>query len=73
MQVSEVMHSCTYGFKPVHGNIYYVYLDIKKDIKWMSLNHPGCWSAGPGENNTFLMAVKLMGDSTWQEITLDGY
>lgn len=70
MAVSELMHSCVYGFKPVHGQVYYVYHDSYKNHDWMSRNHPHQWCAGPGENNRFVMAVRMMGDSTWEEVVL---
>lgn len=67
MAVSEMMHSCVYGFKPVHGKVYYVYNDTDKNQYWLSLNHPNSWSA-LGANHTYIMTVQLMGDSTWQEV-----
>ncbi len=70
MQVSDVMHNVTYGIKVVHGKIYYVYLDVVKDVRWLSPVHPHQWSA-LGKQNEFLMAVRLMGDSTWQEVPLE--
>jgi hypothetical protein len=70
MQVSDVMHNVTYGIKVVHGKIYYVYLDTVKNKHWLSMNHPNSWSA-LGKDNKFVMAVRLMGDSTWQEVSLE--
>lgn len=70
MAVSEMMHKCVYGFKPVHGKIYYVYFDSHKQHHWMCHNHPDGWCAGPGEHNSFVMAVRMMGDSTWEEVKL---
>ena len=70
MQVSDVMHNVTYGIKVVHGKIYYVYLDTVKNKHWLSINHPNSWSA-LGKDNEFVMAVRLMGDSTWQEVPLE--
>ena len=71
MLVSEVMHTCVYHIKVVHGRTYYVYNNMLKNINWLSPIHPNGWSAGPGEHNKFVMAVKLMGDSSWQEVALD--
>lgn len=70
MAVSEMMHECVYGFKPVHGKIYYVYFDSYKQRHWLCHNHPDGWCAGPGEHNSFVMAVRMMGDSTWEEVKL---
>ena len=66
MQVSDMMHNITITFKPVHGKIYYVYLDTLKNKHWLSLNHPNSWSA-LGIHHKFVVAVQLMGDSNWQK------
>jgi len=71
MAVSDVMHKCVYGFRPVHGQTYYVYHNDLKDVNWLTRTHPKKWAAGPGENNQYVMAVKLLGDSSWQEVALE--
>lgn len=71
MAVSDVMHKCVYGFRAVHGKTYYVYYNSRKNINWLTSNHPNGWCAGPGEDNKFVMAVKLLGDSSWQEVPLE--
>lgn len=71
MAVSELMHNCHYMFKPIHGKTYYVYYDEYKKMNWLSLNHPKSWSA-LGEHHKYVMTVKLMGDSTWEEVIDDG-
>ena len=70
MAVSEVMHNCVYAFKPVHGKLYYVYFNSYKNHNWLCHTHPEQWCAGPGENNTYVMAVRMLGDSTWEEVVL---
>lgn len=67
MQVSEIMHHCSYGFRVVHGNCYYVYYNNLKNQNVLSLNAPNNWSAFPG-HYTYIMTVRLMGDSTWEQI-----
>jgi hypothetical protein len=69
MQISDMMHTITITFKPVHGKIYYVYLDTLKNKHWLSLNHPNSWSA-LGMHHTFVVAVQLMGDSNWQKVEI---
>lgn len=71
MQVSELMHSCVYGIKPVHGKVYHVYYDSYKKFNTLSVNSQSSWSAFP-EHYTYIMSVKLMGDSTWEEVIDDG-
>ena len=67
MQVSEIMHHCSYGFRVVHGNCYYVYYNNFKNQNVLSLNAPNNWSAFPG-HYTYIMTVRLMGDSTWEQV-----
>ena len=70
LEVSEIMHKCVYGIHPYHGKTYYVYWDSYKQHHWLSLNHPDHWCAGPGAHNRFVMAVRMLGDSTWEEVIL---
>jgi len=69
MRVSDMMHDITITFKPVHGKIYYVYLDTLKNKNWLSGNHPDSWSA-LGGHHRFIIAVQLMGDSNWCEVEI---
>jgi hypothetical protein len=69
MKVSDMMHNINITFKPVHGKIYYVYLDTIKNVHWVSMNHPNSWSA-LGIHHKFTTAVQLMGDSNWCEVEL---
>ena len=71
LAVSEIMHKCVYGIHPYHGKTYYVYFNSYKQHNWLSMIHPKKWCAGPGEHNTFVMAVRMMGDSTWEEVLLE--
>lgn len=71
MRVSELMHHCTYGFRVVHGKSYYVYFDSMKNNNVLCLNAPDNWSAFPG-HYTYIMTVRLMGDSTWEQVD-DGF
>ena len=67
MEVSDMMYNINLTFKPIHGKIYYVYLDTIKNVHWVSMNHPDSWSA-LGIHHKFVTAVQLMGDSNWQEV-----
>lgn len=69
MKVSDMMYNISITFKPVHGKIYYVYLDTIKNVHWVSMNHPNSWSA-IGMHHKFIVAVQLMGDSNWKEVEL---
>jgi hypothetical protein len=69
MRVSDMMYDINITFKPVHGKIYYVYLDTLKNKRWISMNHPDSWSA-LGIHHKFVIAVQLMGDSNWQEVEI---
>ena len=69
MQVSDMMYDINMTFKPVHGKIYYVYLNTIKNVHWLSGNHPDSWSA-LGIHHKFVIAVQLMGDSNWCEVEI---
>ena len=71
MHAQQIMHSVKYGLQPRHGKTYYVYFNSIKNEHWLSMNHPHHWCAGPGEQHTYVMAVKMLGDSTWQEVQLE--
>lgn len=63
ISVSEKIYQADCGFKPVPGNLYYLY--EKKDCSWViSMVSPSEW----GENGpyVFLAKVELLADSTWK-------
>jgi hypothetical protein len=68
MEISQVMHDCHYQFKPVVGNVYYVYHDEQKNRNWLSLSSPEQWMT-LSEHHRYVMSVQFMADSSWQEIT----
>jgi len=71
IQVSEMMHDCVYSFRVVHGKCYYVYCDSRKKQNVLSIIGPDNWSVFPS-HYTYVMTVRLMGDSTWEEVD-DGF
>lgn len=70
ISISEMINQCVYLFKPVHGKIYYVYNNTFKNENWLSINSPNSWIA-LGQEHEYVMTVKLMGDSTWEEVIED--
>ena len=69
MQVSEIMHHCEYSLRVVHGNLYYVYYNTYKNKNVLSMNAPNRWSGiSAPEHYTYIMTVRLMGDSTWEQV-----
>jgi len=67
MAVSDIMRKCMYGFKPVHGKTYFVYYDEFKEEYVLSLNNPKWNNAWP-DYIKYHMTVRLLGDSTWEEV-----
>ena len=73
MQVSEIMHHCEYSLRVVHGNLYYVYYNTYKNKNVLSMNAPNRWSGiSAPAHYTYIMTVRLMGDSTWEQVD-DGF
>lgn len=70
ISISEMINQCVYLFKPVHGKMYYVYNNTFKNENWLSINSPNSWIA-LGQEHEYVMTVKLMGDSTWEEVIED--
>ena len=66
LDATELVHQAKFGFNPLHGKIYYLYLDCKNNQHVLIQNAPNEWSCGIPEQWTFVMAVKKLGDSTWQ-------
>lgn len=73
MQVSEIMHNCEYGFRVVHGKVYYVYYNTYRNRNVLCPTAPNGWSGiSAPEHYTYIMTVRLMGDSTWEQVD-DGF
>lgn len=70
ISISEMINQCVYLFKPVHGKMYYVYNNTFKNENWLSINSPNSWIA-LGQQHEYVVTVKLMGDSTWEEVIED--
>lgn len=63
IDLSEKIYKADCGFKPIPGNIYFLY--EKKDITWhISLISPNEW--GPKLPYKYLATVELLADSTWK-------
>lgn len=65
---TELVHLAKYSFNPLHGKTYHLYLDKKKNINVLVHQGPTEWGCGIPENWTYLMTVKKLGDSTWEQI-----
>lgn len=64
IDMSEKIYEADCGFKPVIGNIYYLY-EKEDGSLILSMISPEEWSKCP---YTFLYAAKLAGDHTWEII-----
>lgn len=65
IHISEKIYKADCGFKPIPGNVYYLY--EKKDGSWtISLVSPNEW--GRNIPYKFLATVELLADSTWKII-----
>ncbi len=63
--ISERIYKADCGFKPLAGNVYYLY--EKKDESWViSMVAPSEW--GSKQPYKYLAEVELLADSTWRII-----
>ena len=65
LDATEMVHAAKYGFNPIHGKIYHLYIDHRNSVNVLIQNSPTEWSCGIPEGWTYSMAVKKLGDSTW--------
>ncbi|CAM3631121.1 DUF2452 domain-containing protein [Polynucleobacter brandtiae] len=65
LDATEMVHSAKYGFNPIHGKTYHLYLDNRNGVNLLIQSGPHEWTCGIPDAWTYSMAVKKLGDSTW--------
>ena len=65
VKCTEEMIDCRYSFKPVVGREYFVYFDVSKGQRWLSIVPPTEFTALP-ESHTFVGSVVMCADGTWE-------
>jgi Protein of unknown function (DUF2452) len=68
LDMTDLVHSCTYDFQLSMGHIYWVVKDTRKDINILTAMSPTDWSSGVPVDYEYLIQVRYLGDHTWMEI-----
>lgn len=68
LDVTDLVHSAEYQFKPVMGQDYWVVWDKRREKTLLVHHGPDGWSSGPPEDYVYQTHVKYMGDHTWMEL-----
>jgi hypothetical protein len=68
LDATAMVHAAKFGFNPIHGKTYFLYYDQRNQINLLLQNGPHDWTCGIPANWNYLMTVKKLGDSTWEQI-----
>jgi hypothetical protein len=68
LDMTHLVHSCTYNFQLSMGHVYWVVRDKQKDVMILTGMSPEDWSSGVPLNYEYLIQVKYLGDHSWIEI-----
>jgi hypothetical protein len=71
LDATEMVHAAKFGFNPIHGKVYHLYIDTRNSVNVLIQNGPTEWSCGIPGGWTYSMAVKKLGDSTWAVVEDD--
>ena len=69
LDLTDMVHSAKYSFQVAHGNTYWLVQDHRRNELILSGMGPDDWSSGPPADYKYIVAVKWLGDYTWQEVT----
>lgn len=68
LDITDMVHDAHYNFKPVHGQIYWLAEDTRKNQIILIQLGPNDWHAGAPSNLSYQYRVKWLGDHTWCEV-----
>lgn len=71
LDVTEQVHRAKFSFNPIHGKEYHLYFDSRIQSNILVQTAPTEWTTGVPLHWTFLVTVKKLGDSTWEEVKYD--
>jgi hypothetical protein len=69
LDMTDLVHSCTYDFQLSMGHVYWVVKDTRKDVTRLTSMSPTDWSSGVPVDYEYLIKVRYMGDHSWMELT----
>jgi hypothetical protein len=68
LDLTDMIHSAKYDFQIAHGNTYWLVNDTRKNELILCGMAPDGWSSSKPENYEYIVAVRWLGDYTWQEV-----
>ena len=68
IELTDMVHSAVYNFKPNHNTIYWLIFDTSKQHNILSSTGPNDWFTGKPEYYEYLLSVRWLGDHTWIEV-----
>lgn len=69
LEITELVHTAIYGFKPAVNRTYWLFRDKEKDYIGLTPLGPDDWHMGcTPESYEYIAHVKFLGDSTWEEV-----
>lgn len=69
LDMTDLVHSCTYDFQLSMGHVYWVVKDIRKDVTRLTSMSPTDWTSGVPVDYEYLIKVRYLGDHSWMELT----
>jgi len=68
LELTKLIYTAEYNFKPVAGNTYWLINDISKNITIISVLGPNDWSAGSPENYKYIGNVRFLANGLWEKV-----
>lgn len=68
IDVTDWVCEAHYQFKPVHGHVYWLANDSRKQRKVLLMLGPTDWNSSAPKQYDYICAVQYLGDSTWEEL-----
>jgi len=65
VKITEMIENSRYRFKPIAGQVYYLYQNVNKQSYQLSLLSPNDWALGMPESYLWVADVRKLGDNTW--------
>jgi len=66
VKITEIVENSRYRFKPIPGNIYYLYQTTTKNPYVLSMLSRNDWAIGLPLTHTWVADVEKLGDGTWE-------
>ena len=69
LDMTDLVHSCTYDFQLSMGHVYWVVKDTRKNVTRLTAMSPTDWTSGVPVDYEYLIKVRYLGDHSWMELT----